>query len=232
MTLSHESSARSNPTALAWIGRAVAWGEGLAREIAWFGDSDDFLLSPRAFDFPFYVVCLEQDGVPGRDLVRLVRRRSSAGIVAVCNSGEAGFAAALDAGADMVLRQDAPPEHLRAAIRAVERRAGMAARAAAPGASRLLAGQARVETPDGTRIALGESDLAILRCFAQAEDGRVARRTLIESVWGEGKESMDNALHVTLYRLRKRIEQAGQGPAPVHSVSKVGYEFRAPLVRA
>jgi len=38
-------------------------------------------------------------------------------------------------------------------------------------------------------------------------------------------------LHATLYRLRKRIEQSGQSLVPVHAVARVGYEFRAPLVR-
>lgn len=201
--------------------------------MTWFDDSDDFLLSPRAFDFPFYVVCLAQQGVPGLDLIRLIRRRCSVGLLAISNREEEGFVAALEAGADMVLRHDAPEDHLRAAIHAVVRRSGVGAQAVPQAPWRLLEKQAVLQAPDGTQIALGESDLAIMRCFARAEGCRVARSVLIESLWGGGgKGSMDNALHVTLYRLRKRIEQAGQALAPVHSVSKVGYEFRAPLVRA
>lgn len=231
MTFSKEAIPRNNHAALAWVGPAPRARAGLSATMAWFDDSDDFLLSPQAFDYPCYVVCLEQQGVSGLDLIRLIRRRSSAGILAISNPQDEGFVAALDAGADMVLRQDAPSDHLRAAMHAVARRSGMVAQAASQAPWRLLEEQSVLQAPDGTRIALGESDLVIMRCFAHAEDGRVARRTLIESLWGEGKESMDNALHVTLYRLRKRIEQAGQALAPVHSVSKVGYEFRAPLVR-
>lgn len=232
MNLSLEPSVRNHPAALAWVGHAPERAEGQTPNTTWFDDSDDFLLSPQAFDFPCYVVCLEQQGVPGLDLIRLIRRRSSAGILAISNPHEEGFVAALDAGADMVLRQGAPGDHWRAAIQAVGRRSGAAAQAVSAAPWRLLEADAVLLAPDGTRITLGESDLAVMRCFARAEGGRVARRALIESLWGEGKESVDNALHVALFRLRKRIEQAGQALVPVHSVSKVGYEFRAPLVRA
>lgn len=227
-----EPSLRNQPAALAWIGRAPERPGGQGTNIAWFDDSDDFLLSPQAFDFPCYVVCLEQQGVPGLDLIRLIRRRSSVGVLAISNPRDEGFVAALDAGADMVLRQGVPGDHLRAAIQAVARRSGTTVQSVSQAPWRLLEADAVLQAPDGTRIALGESDLAVMRCFALAEGGRVARRALIESLWGDGKESMDNALHVTLYRLRKRIEQAGQALVPVHSVSKVGYEFRAPLVLA
>ena len=196
-----------------------------------FDDSDDFLLSHRAFDFPFYVVCLAQQGVPGLDLIRLIRRRNNAGILAISNQEGEGFVSALEAGADMVLRRDAPEDHLQAAILAIQRRSGPGAQAAAQAPWRLLEEQSILQAPDGTRISLGDSDLAVMRCFAHTEGGRVARRALIESLWGDSADNMDNALHVTLYRLRKRIEQAGQPLVPVHSVSKVGYEFRAPLVR-
>lgn len=230
-------NASSNPSlstsqvGLAWVGCAPAppWPD--AAHVTQFSDSDDFLLAHRSFDFPFYVVCLSQRGVPGLDLIRLIRRRSSAGILAISNLQGLGFASALEAGADMVLRQDTPEDHLHAAILAIQRRSGPGAQAAAQVPWRLLEDQAILQAPDGTRIPLGDSDLAVMRCFAHTEGGRVARRALIESLWGGGADNMDNALHVTLYRLRKRIEQAGQPLVPVHSVPKVGYEFRAPLVR-
>ncbi len=197
---------------------------------AWFDDGDDFLLSPQAFDFPLYGVCLEQQGVSGQDLIRLIRRRSPAGILAISNQHGDGFVAALEAGADMVLRQDAPPDHLLAAFHALERRTLSGAPATPRTPWTLLDAQSVLLAPDGTRIPLGDSDRTLLRCFARAGNGRVVRRVLIENLWGKEAGAMDNALHVTLYRLRKRIEQAGQSPVPVHSVSRVGYEFRAPLV--
>jgi len=216
---------------LAWIG-AGALASGLAAAaLQSFDDSDDFLLAPEPYGFDFYVVQLAQRGVRGVDLVRLIRRRSAAGIIALSNERQDEFVAACEAGADMVLSQHAPAEHLLAAMTAVRRRIHLQAKAAATGAEawRLLADSATLQAPDGTRIALSESDLAIMLCFAHADGGRVERRQLVECLWGEQADAMDNALHATLYRLRKRIELASQTLAPVRAVAKVGYEFRAPL---
>lgn len=230
MNPSLDSSKSNDCPALVWIGRAFGRPWPQATSMEWFGNSDDFLLSHQAFDFPFYVVCVEQQGVSGLDLIRLIRRRSSVGILAISNLEESGFVAALEAGADMVLRQDVPDDQLRAAIQAIRRRSGIGAQAGSHTPWRLLEDQAILQAPDGTRISLGDSDLAIMRCFVRAEGSPVVRRALIDSLWGQGANDMNNALHVTLYRLRKRIEQAGQSQVPVHSVPKVGYEFRAPLV--
>lgn len=223
---------------LAWIGDSTAPPRALAATAVRYEDSDDFLLSPQAFEHDFYVVQLVQRGVCGIDLIRLIRRRSTAGIVALCNEAQDDFVEALDAGADMVLGHGAPPAHLGAAIAAVRRRAGLAAAAAASAASAapspwtLHEAHSQLQAPDGTVIALSDSDLTIMRCFAAAGGAQVARQVLVERLWGEAAGAMDNALHATVYRLRKRIEQAGQALVPVHAVSRVGYEFRAPLVSA
>lgn len=209
----------------------VANSRLLLEAVTLFEDSDDFLLAPRAFDFDFFVVHLHQRGVPGLDLIRLIRRRSAAGMVAISHGAGDVFVAALESGADMVLDQDVPAEHLRAAIGAVQRRLCQGT-ASVHGGWTLFEQRSVLQTPDATQIPLSDSDLAIMRCFASAEGGRVERRTLIEQLWGGGTEPMDNALHATMFRLRKRIEQAGQALVPIHTVSRVGYEFRAPLVRS
>lgn len=226
-------SARPLRASLAWIGHTRSAPRLLADVVTSFEDSDDFLLAPNAFDFDFYVVQLAQRGVRGLDLVRLIRRRSPAGIVALGDAAQNNFVAALDSGADMVLPPDAPTDHLLAAIAAVRRRLHTPS-AGTPRPWTLLEAHAALQAPDGTQIPLSESDLAIMGCFADAEGGKVERRVLMERLWGTDTEhgSTENALHATVYRLRKRIEQAGQALVPVHAVARVGYEFRAPLVRA
>ena len=227
-----EPSASPRLASLAWIGQVRAAPRSLAVAVTSFEDSDDFLIAPDPYGFDFYVVDLQQRGVRGIDLVRLIRRRSTAGIAALCNETMDEFVAALDSGADMVLRRDSPPAHLQAAVAAVRRRSQQAASAKSTQPWTLLEAQASLKAPDGTQIPLSESDLAIVQCFADAEGGKVERRVLMERLWGEAAAgSMENALHATLYRLRKRIEQSGQSLVPVHAVARVGYEFRAPLVR-
>ena len=218
---------------LAWIGADIAPPAALADACTRFEDSDDFLLAPGAFEQGLYVVQLAQRGVAGLDLIRLIRRRSEAGIVALCNAARDDYVAALELGADLVLGGDTPPAQLLAAIAALRRRVGLATAATpAPSPWRLHEARALLQAPDGSTIALSDSDLTILRCFAAAAGGQVSRQLLVERLWGASAGAMDNALHATVYRLRKRIEQAGQALAPVHAVSRVGYEFRAPLVLA
>lgn len=226
-----EIPTRKHCASLAWVGPMRVEPRLLVKVVTQFDDSDDFLLASDAFDFHFYVVHLVQRGVRGIDLIRFIRRSSTAGILALSNQAGDDFVAALDAGADMVLSQDAPAEHLSAAINAVQRRQHQAGPAVSA-AWTLFEERAVLQAPDGTQIPLSDGDLAIMRCFAAANGGRVDRQVLMEQLWGKRTASMDNALHATLFRLRKRIEQAGQTLVPVHAVSKVGYEFRAPLVRA
>ena len=229
------SSAHPPRSTLAWIGQAAHVPRALADAVTRFEDSDDFLLSPGAYDFDFYVVALAQRGVRGIDLIRLMRRRTAAGIVALADDVRGELVQALDSGADMVLPADAPADHLVAGVAAVRRRLQQAVPASAS-ASRpwtLLEERGALLAPDGTQIPLSESDLAIVSCFADASGGKVERRVLVERLWGREAAHVgtENALHATLYRLRKRIEQAGQAFVPVHAVARVGYEFRAPLVR-
>jgi two-component system OmpR family response regulator len=227
-------SARSRklPHRLAWVGPAKPAAGGVADEVQWFGDSDDFLLAPDAFGFDFYVLQLAQQGVSGLDLVRLLRKRTGAGVL-VLDDGRAGSVApALDSGADMVLPADVPPEDLRAAVAAVHRRALATATPSAGASWTLNEDSSTLRAPDGVEIGLSASDLALLQCFAEAPDGKVERAALVERLWGAKAGPMDNALHATVYRLRKRIEQSGHAFVPLHALAKVGYEFRAPLVKA
>lgn len=232
MGISASGSTSTRHGGLAWIGHASAPARSLAEAVTVFEDSDDFLLAPNAFDFDFYVIQLSQRGVRGIDLIRLIRRRSAAGIVALWDKDQEEFTLALDSGADMVLSQSTPASHLKAAIQAVRRR--MLLSNASPqgqGIWILLDERSMLQAPDGTQIALSESDLVIMQCFASADGGKVDRQMLIERLWGGSAGPMDNALHATLYRLRKRIEQSGQPLVPVHAVARMGYEFRAPLKR-
>lgn len=213
---------------LAWVGPRWRSDSALPWAVTVFEDSDDFLLSAAPFDFEVFVIRSSQHGVGGLDLIRIIRRRTTAGILALCDRPRDDFASYLDGGADMVLGMDVPLDHLRAGISALARRAGQG-RKAEYSAWKLLESQATLETPEGAHIPLSETDLTILRCFA-ANGGKAERGELIERLWGAEAAAMDNALHATVYRLRKRIEQAGQARAPLHAVSRVGYEFRAPLV--
>ncbi|URI06400.1 winged helix-turn-helix domain-containing protein [Aquincola tertiaricarbonis] len=200
-----------------------------------WADSDEFLLSPHAFGHPLYLVQTRQRGIGGIALMKVLRQRTDAGIVALSRRPQAELPAALDAGADIVLPLSAPAAHVLAAVRAVQRRcaqqSAQTVRAALPvDLPWTLQPEGHcLLTPDGTRVVLSASELVVMRILAQAPRHRVERRELLQQLWGEQAGEMDNALQAMLYRLRRRIEQASRWPAPVHAVARVGYEFRAPL---
>ena len=194
-----------------------------------FGDSDEFLTAPGAFEFDFYVLDLMLPGVDGVHLVRLVRRKGPAGIVVV--SGRVGndvFDSVLRAGADMYLMKPVRSEQVALAIEAVQRRVeGSRSQAAV---WRLDRAARKLVAPEGTRIELSDNDLAVIECFAAAEGATVTRATLCERLGRDPATEADSVLHTAIYRLRRRIERATPSTVPLHSEPKVGYTFRGRLV--
>ena len=85
-----------------------------------FGDSNDLLAHVNPYAYAFYVVDLMLPGIDGIDLIKVLRRRSSAGILVV--SGRLApdvFEQAIGAGADMYLAKPANFEQVALAVEAV-----------------------------------------------------------------------------------------------------------------
>jgi two-component system OmpR family response regulator len=215
----------------------VVLGDGSVLPTGWagdrhhaaFDDGDRFLLSSAPFGFDLYLVLPRQSGVPVLDLIRILRRRApGAALLALADAWPASLAPWLDAGADMVLPVSVQAPELQAAIAALLRRLQPA-----PGAGpwRLLESESTLLLPDAGRLALSEGERTLLACLADAPQHRVERGALLERLWGPEPAPMHNALQALVYRLRRRIERAWPAGAPLHAVSRVGYEFRAPLRR-
>lgn len=198
-------------------------------QVAVFADSDDFLVTPNAYEFEFYLVDLTLPGIDGVDLIRLLRKRVQGGIIAV--SGRLGaevFDQVLGAGADMHLAKPVRFEQVALAVKAVHRRSsGAAARAVAWQLDRR---GRRLITPDGVAIDLGESDLAVMECLICAEGATVTHTELRARMGREHAAAADNALHAAIYRLRRRIERATQEMVPLQAQARVGYVFRGRLI--
>lgn len=194
-----------------------------------FPDSESLLCFDRPFDFDFYVLDLMLPGIDGLSLLRLLRKRSSAGVLVA--SGKLAsdmFDQVIQAGADMHLCKPVSFDQVRLAIAGVYRRAS-AAQASNPTwqldeARRLLL------APGGARIDLSPTDLSVLGCLLEAGGEPVSRDTLTGRI-GRNTETDPNRLTATIYRLRRRIERATEQLAPLQTKSRTGYVFRAPLVR-
>lgn len=194
-----------------------------------FADSNDLLGVSHPQDYEFYVVDLMLPGVGGVDLIKILRKRSRAGLLVV--SGRLGaevFMSVISVGADMYLAKPVQFEQIEVAIMAVHRRVAEAQSAAAQWR---LDRQARaLIAPDGARVDLSDADLTVLECFVQAGGAVVTRDALRQRLGrAEGEEGSDG-INATIYRLRRRIERATPSVVPLQSKSRVGYVFQAPLM--
>ncbi len=118
------------PKTLALVEDDLEFRDGLARyltqlgiDVEAFADSNDLLAHEGAFDFAFYVTDLMLPGVQGIELIKVLRRRSNAGVVVV--SGRLSpetFKETITAGADMYLSKPVQFDQIALVIEAVQRR--------------------------------------------------------------------------------------------------------------
>lgn len=195
-----------------------------------FNDSSDLLSDRDAFVFDFYILDLTLPGVDGLELLRILRRRTQVGILVV--SGRLApevFDQALTAGADMYLAKPVRLEQVALATLAVQRRVHGSQEQTKTW--RLDRTSSELTAPDGVRISLSENDRAVLECFVDAAGAPVSREALRRQLGRSEPDETDNLLHASIYRLRRRIEKATPMTAPLQSVPRLGYVFRALLVR-
>ena len=225
-----------HPKTLALIDDDPEYTEFLAQylrdlgiEVFVYADSNEMLAGAHAFAHDFYVVDLMLPGVDGVELIKILRKRTDAGLLVV--SGRLGaevFKSVITAGADMHLVKPVQFEQVALAIEAVQRRVGKA-QAALP-AWKLDRRAGELVAPDGARVALSEIDCAVMECFLAAHGEPVLRDTLRQRLARDAQPDQEDGLNATIYRLRRRIERATPTPVPLQSKSRIGYQFRAPLV--
>lgn len=202
-------------------------GEGIAVTV--YSDSNDLLIARGVAEFDFYVLDLMLPGVDGLELIKILRRRSQAGIVVV--SGRLSnhvFKDIITAGADMYLAKPVQFEQVLLAIKAVQRRVAPVDDAQKPW--RLDSRARELVAPDGSRVSLSEGDQAVMECFVDANSNVVERDVILQRLGREASaDSTADGLNATIYRLRRRIERATPIPVPLQSKSRVGYVFKARL---
>lgn len=223
------------PSSLALIDDDRTFSEGLSQYLSHLGisvtvfdDSADLLTCADPYAFEFYLTDLMLPSVDGVDLIKVLRRRTNAGVLVVSGRLAADtFKQVVKAGADMYLSKPVQFEQIALAIEAVQRRVG----ATDPLQStwRLDLRMAQLVAPDGARVDLSERDLALLSCFLEAGGEVVPRETLLQHVGDASGREPTGGLNGTVFRLRRRIERATPSAVPLQAKSGIGYAFRAPL---
>lgn len=227
------------PRTLALIDDDAEYTELLSRyltaqgmQVDVYADSNDLLGRPDPYGYGFYVVDLLLPGVDGVNLIKLLRRRSRAGILVVSGRSAATvFKQIVDAGADMHLTKPVSFEQVALAILAVQRRAAMTDRPeSAPWV--LHRRDRQLAAPQGARVDLSEGDLALLECFVEAAGEPVPHELLRERLEQALNAETAGALSAAIHRLRRRIERSTHSLPPLQARSGIGYVFRAPLLEA
>ncbi len=189
-----------------------------------FPDSIDLLSHADAYSYGFYIVDLMLPGVDGTNLIKVLRRRTNAGVLVV--SGRLApevFREVISAGADMYLTKPVHFDQISLAVEAVHRRTHQHESNQSDWTLDRKARQ--LIAPDGARTELSEIDLRVIECFVAAAGDTVSRESLAHQL----ERDADQDLNAVIFRLRRRIEKSTPVALPLQSKSRVGYVFRAPL---
>jgi two-component system KDP operon response regulator KdpE len=192
----------------------------------------------RAWDARRPDLVLLDLGLPDLDGVDLIRRIRSAAttpiIVLSARGDERDKIAGLEAGADDYLSKPFSVGELEARIHAVMRRFG-GADSAPDGRISLgpitLDPARHVVTVDGTPVHLSPREYELLKVLLTNQGRLVTRERLLRAVWGPQYADAREYLHVYVGRLRRKLSEAGVGPAIdelIATETGIGYRVAAP----
>lgn len=185
----------------------------------------------QALSAEFDVIVLDlmlPDG-DGLDLCRRIRSEGvTTPVLCLTARGEvADRVHGLDSGADDYLRKPFALAELKARIRALARRQGLAAPA------RLASGPLRIDftarrmTRAGQEVPLTAREWAVLESLAARLGRVVPRRDLLEDIWHDTGRGSSESLDVILSRLRRKLGSLDDGLV-VRTVRGTGFVLEAP----
>ena len=168
----------------------------------------------------------EMDGL---DVLRSVRRESSAPVIILTARGEeSDKVVGLELGADDYMVKPFSPKELVARVRAVLRRTDGYADA---GAEQIRAGDLTLDVPR-MRLKVGEqtvevtpTEFQLLAALAR-QPGRIfTRAQLLEALHGVAFESYERAIDTHIKNLRRKMEPDPRQPRYILTVYGVGYRL-------
>jgi DNA-binding response OmpR family regulator len=169
----------------------------------------------------------------GRDVCQEIRGRSTVPIIMLTAlDDEVDKVVGLELGADDYITKPFGLSELRSRVRAILRRASMAAPAAdepdtavLDGAGVVLDRGRRLVQVDGAEVDLTYVEFEILTALMESP-GRVYSRTqLLDQVWGSSDFREPRTVDVHVRHLREKIEADPADPQRIHTVRGVGYRF-------
>ena len=196
--------------------------------VAQVGDGNAALAAVRTEKPDLIVLDLGLPGRDGLDVLREVRRSSAVpSIILTARGDETDRIVGLELGADDYMVKPFSPKELVARVRAVFRRADVAANTP----ERISAGGVEIDTRrlrvsvEGRPVDLTPTEFQLLATLAR-EPGRVFTRSqLLDALHGVAFESFERAIDTHIKNIRRKIEPEPGRPRCILTVHGVGYRF-------
>ena len=181
------------------------------------------VLDQESFDLLILDINLP-DG-SGLDLLNEVRKTSTVPIILLtANDMEMDIVTGLESGADDYITKPFSLAVLRARVNAQLRR-NISAKPACTEIDGFQFEFDRMEfRKDGQLIELSKTEQKLLRVLVENRGQTLPRATLVDRIWTDGAEYVDeNALSVTMKRLRDKLEDTPSSPQYLKTVYGIGY---------
>ncbi|MGM9605421.1 MAG: response regulator transcription factor [Faecousia sp.] len=163
----------------------------------------------------------------GLELLKQVRQSSAIPVILLtANDMEMDVVTGLESGADDYITKPFSLAILRARVNAQLRRR-MSTKTSCIEIDRFQFDFERMEFhKDGQSIELSKTEQKLLRILVENRGQTLPRATLIDRIWTDGAEYVDeNALSVTVKRLRDKLEDTPSSPQYLKTVYGIGYTW-------
>ena len=163
----------------------------------------------------------------GLDFLRALRQEHAVPVILLtANDLETDIVAGLELGADDYITKPFSLAVLRARVNAQLRR-GTPALSARYEAEGLFLDFDRMEFQrDGQPVELSKTEQKLLRLLVENRGRTLTRAQLVDRIWTDGAEYVDeNALSVTVKRLRDKLEETPSRPRFIKTVYGLGYTW-------
>lgn len=163
----------------------------------------------------------------GLELLEQVRKVSAVPVILLtANDLEMDVVTGLEAGADDYITKPFSLAILRARVNAQLRR-GAAGKTVCYSMDSFAFDFDRMEfRKDGQPIELSKTEQKLLRILVENRGQTLSRATLMDRIWTDGAEYVDeNALSVTVKRLRDKLEDTPASPRYLKTVYGIGYTW-------
>ena len=181
----------------------------------------------EAGSFDLLILDINLPDGSGLDLLREVRRTSAVPIILLtANDLEADIVYGLESGADDYITKPFSLAVLRARVNAQLRRGAPVQAAAVEREGFSFDFEWMEFRKNGRLIELSKTEQRLLRILVENRGRVLSRETLLERVWpGGGEYVEENALSVTVKRLRDKLEDTPSKPCFLKTVYGIGYTW-------